>query len=146
MPPAECSGYKLPIQACLCKADNCIHVTLKMTRTKDALLILLDLLLETYRAGFAKLVGDKKISSEKDMLDLVKKKYGAVFVKHIKAYELLRKMKSSREMKAEEEYRRHVRIIFDDGLVLDIDKGKELFEDAKEFMQLVLDSAAKISD
>ncbi|MEM4263814.1 MAG: hypothetical protein QW666_02890 [Candidatus Woesearchaeota archaeon] len=136
--PDICSDFKMPMQACLCRAENCLNVSLKQTRTKDVLLILLDLLVETFKNGFEELVKGEKFSSDKEMFDSIRKKHGDLFDKHIKTYELLRKMKASKEMKVEEEYRRHVRIIFDNKLTLDIDKGGEYLKEAKEFAQLVL--------
>lgn len=136
----ECSDYTMPMKACFCRADNCLNVTLKHTRTKDVLMIFLKLLLETFREGFYELAKGEKELPEKERFVLIKSRYGNAFDKYINTYELLRKMKNSKSIKAEEEYRRHVRLVFDGGLVLDIDKGGEYLKEAKEFAQLVLKS------
>lgn len=147
--PDSCSDYNTPMKVCLCRADNCFNVTFKQTRTKDVLLIFLDLLLETYQNGIDELINYMKADNslqEREKIELIKKKYPGVFDKYFASYDLFKKMKSSKNVKVENEYRRHVTITFDSGLTLDIDKCGQYLAEAREFAQLVLKTIGNIKE
>ncbi len=147
--PDNCSDYNTPMKVSLCRADNCFNVTFKQTKTKDVLLIFLDLILETYQNGIDELINYMKADNslqEREKIELIRKKYETFFGKYFDTYALLRKMKASKESKVEQEYRRHITITFDSGLTLDIDACKQYLAEAREFAMLVLKTIGNIKE
>lgn len=147
--PDNCSDYNTPMKVSLCRADNCFNVTFKQTKTKDVMLIFLDLILETYQNGIDELINYMKADTslqEREKIELIRKKYETAFGKYLDTYSSLKKMKSSKEAKVENEYRRHITIKFDSGLTLDIDKCKQYLAEAREFAQLVLKTIGNIKE